>query len=67
MKLRTENGIRSFLIRISKHCEKTDCSHCPFLIVDNINKTTLFNCVWRESSPMGWNVNDIMERYKNIE
>lgn len=60
MKLSTENGIRSFLIRISKHCNETNCDNCPFYELDADDCTFLF-------FPYTWDVNKIMESYKNIE
>ena len=62
MKLRTENGIRSFLIRIAEKCSEQNCLDCPFVKEEG---KCGFSCVLDD--PATWNVNDIMERYKNIE
>lgn len=65
MKLSTENGIRSFLMKISKHCIETDCSVCPFMT--GHDDGTNFDCAWRECVPMNWNINDIMKRFKKLK
>lgn len=65
MKLSTENGIRSFLIRISKNCEDRQCEDCPFNIP--LGNSKFSRCFWCINIPKEWNVNGIMERYKNIE
>lgn len=63
MKLSTANGIRTFLINISKHCKNNECDKCPYeLTVDSEGVGCYFDIM-----PKDWDIEHILECYKGVK
>lgn len=63
MKLSTANGIRTFLINISKHCKNNKCNNCPYVSKFH---SVAFSCHFN-LTPKDWDIEHILECYKGVK
>lgn len=66
MRLTNENVIREFFTKISYSCTKKDCKSCPLYLRLKNSEVPLSACLLINNDPEKWNVDDIIERYREL-